>query len=389
MPAMMHKTMPPMPTRTEPDFTIGIEEEYLLVDRTTRDLVTAHPEALFADCEAMVGDQVAREFLTSQIEVGTKVHRTARAAGEELKGLRSLVATKAAAYNLAPIAASTHPFARWADQQPTERPRYKSIAKDLAGVGRHLVICGMHVHVGLGDNELRMDLMNQARYFLPHLLTLSTSSPFREGEDTGLKCCRLAAYRELPRTGMPGRFDSWDEYRRNVDVLISAGIIEDATKIWWDIRPSDRYPTLEMRVTDVCTQIEDAVAVAALYVCVLRMLWRLRRSNQRWRQYPVFLLEENRWRAMRYGVGGTLFDLGKGTLEPFPALLDEILELVEEDAAALECTAEIARTRDIVRRGTSADRQVAAYEAALANGASKSEALKQVVDHLVVETRGD
>jgi glutamate---cysteine ligase / carboxylate-amine ligase len=388
MPAMTHRTMTRTPKIAEPDFTLGIEEEYLLVDRTTRDLVTEHPNALFADCEAMVGDQVAREFLTSQIEVGTKVHKTARAAGDELRHLRSVVVEKAAAYNLAPIAASTHPFTRWNDQQPTERPRYTSIAKDLAGVGRHLVICGMHVHVGLGDNELRMDLMNQARYFLPHLLTLSTSSPFREGEDTGLKCCRLAAYRELPRTGMPGRFDSWDEYRRNVDVLIGAGIIEDATKIWWDIRPSDRYPTLEMRVTDVCTRIEDAVAVAALYVCVLRMLWRLRRSNQRWRQYPVFLLEENRWRAMRYGVGGTLFDLGKGTLEPFPALLDEILDLVKEDATALDCMPEIAHTREIAQRGTSADRQVAVYEAAVKAGARKDEALRKVVDHLAAETRG-
>jgi glutamate---cysteine ligase / carboxylate-amine ligase len=375
------------PKMIEPDFTLGIEEEYLLVDRSTRDLVAEHPDRLFADCEAALGEQVSREYLRCQIEVGTRVHATARAAGEELRRLRTVVVQTAANYNLAPIAASTHPFARWNDQQPTERPRYQSIAKDLAGVGTRLVVNGMHVHVGLGENELRMDLMNQVRYFLPHLLTLSTSSPFREGEDSGMKCYRLAAYRELPRTGMPGRFESWDEYRRNVDVLIESGVIEDGTKIWWDIRPSCRYPTLEMRVTDVCTKIEDAVAVAALYVCILRMLWRLRRNNQRWRTYPVFLLEENRWRAMRYGVNGTLFDLGKGTLVPFPQLLDEILERVAEDAAALGCECEVAHTRTIVARGTSADRQVAVFEAAKSAGASPHEALRKVVDHLVAETR--
>ncbi len=160
----------------------------------------------------------------------------------------------------------------------------------------------MHVHVGIEDDELRIDLMNQARYFLPHLLMLSTSSPFAEGEDTGLKCYRLAAYQELPRTGLPGRFDSWEEYRHTVDLLVRNGIIEDASKIWWDMRPSARFPTLEMRVTDVCTRVEDAVCVAAMYVSILRMLYRIRRANQTWRTYPLFLLSENRWRAMRYGV---------------------------------------------------------------------------------------
>ena len=162
----------------------------------------------------------------------------------------------------------------------------------------------MHVHVGIEDDELRIDLFNQARYFLPHLLMLSTSSPFAEGEDTGLKSYRLAAYQELPRTGMPGRFEGWAEYTQTVDLLVRNGVIEDASKIWWDLRPSSRFPTLEMRVTDVCTRLEDGVCVAAMYVCILRMLFRLRRSNQTWRQYPLFLLAENRWRAQRYGVEG-------------------------------------------------------------------------------------
>ena len=244
--------MPAMALK-DPSFTIGIEEEYLLVDQASRDLVREMPHALFEDCEQALRGQVAREFLKSQIEVETQVHKTPRAAGEELKAARATVARLAAEHGLAPIAASTHPFARWSTQQPTERERYQAIAKDLAGVGRRLVICGMHVHVGIEDDELRIDLMNQARYFLPHLLVLSTSSPFAEGEDTGLKCYRLAAYQELPRTGLPGKFESWEEYRSTVDVLVRNGVIEDASKIWWDLRPSAKFPTLEMRVTDVCT----------------------------------------------------------------------------------------------------------------------------------------
>ncbi len=301
----------------EPSFTIGIEEEYLLVDRASRDLVREMPPELFEDCEQALRGQVAREFLKSQIEVETQVHTTPRAAGEELQipardgGTPGRPSTAWRRSPLPPI-----PSPAGASQQPTERERYQAIAKDLAGVGRRLVICGMHVHVGIDDDELRIDLMNQARYFLPHLLVLSTSSPFAEGEDTGLKCYRLAAYQELPRTGLPGRFESWEEYRSTVDVLVRNGIIEDASKIWWDLRPSAKFPTLEMRITDVCTRLEDAVCVAAMYVSIVRMLYRIRRSNQTWRSYPLFLLSENRWRAQRYGVDSTLFDFGRASWCP-------------------------------------------------------------------------
>jgi glutamate---cysteine ligase / carboxylate-amine ligase len=370
----------------DPSFTIGIEEEYLLVDKASRDLVPEMPQALFEAAQQAMPDKVAREFLKSQIEVGTGVHRGPREAGIELASLRRTVAELAGEHGLAPIAASTHPFARWNAQQPTERERYQSIAKDLAGVGRRLVICGMHVHVGIEDDELRIDLMNQARYFLPHLLVLSTSSPFCEGEDTGLKCYRLAAYQELPRTGLPGRFESWEEYRHTIDLLVRNGIIEDASKIWWDLRPSSRFPTLEMRVTDVCTRLEDAVCVAAVFVSILRMLYRIRRANQTWRSYPLFLLSENRWRAQRYGVAGTLFDFGKGELVAFRDLVDELLLLLREDAEALGCTAEIEHARTIVTRGTSADRQVACFERLMEQGASREEALKGLVDHLIGET---
>jgi carboxylate-amine ligase len=370
----------------EPPFTIGIEEEYLLVDRASRDLVREMPPQLFRECETALRGQVAREFLRSQIEVETQVHRSVRAAGAELKALRQAVADLAGRHGLAPIAASTHPFAQWGEQQPTERERYRALAVDLAGVGRHLVICGMHVHVGVDDDELRIDLMGQALYFLPHLLVLSASSPFFEGEDTGLKCYRLAAYSEVPRTGLPQRFGSWSEYRRAVDVLVRSGVIEDASKIWWDLRPSESFPTLEMRITDVCTRVEDAVCIAALYVSILRMLYRIRRANQTWRAYPLFLLAENRWRAQRYGVGGTLFDFGKGELVPFRDLIDELLGMLREDAEALGCPREVEHARTIIARGTSADRQVACLGRLLSAGASRGEALRGVVDHLIAET---
>ena len=370
----------------DPTFTIGIEEEYLLVDKASRDLVREMPQALFDAAQQAMPDKVAREFLKSQIEVGTGVHKTPRQAGIELSSLRHTVAKLADEHGLAPIAASTHPFARWSTQQPTERERYQAIARDLAGVGRRLVICGMHVHVGIEDDELRIDLMNQARYFLPHLLVLSTSSPFCEGEDTGLKCYRLAAYQELPRTGLPGRFESWEEYRHTTDLLVRNDVIEDASKIWWDLRPSARFPTLEMRITDVCTRLEDAICVAAMFVSILRMLYRIRRANQTWRTYPLFLLSENRWRAQRYGVAGTLFDFGKGELVAFRDLVEELLALLREDAEALGCTAEIEHARTIVARGTSADRQVACFERLIAEGASREEALKGLVDHLIGET---
>ncbi len=372
-------------TLREPSFRFGIEEEYHLVDLATRDLGAA-PEALMKACEAALGGQVSPEFLRSQIEVGTRPCRTFAEAREDICRLRTTIARVAGEHGLAPMAASTHPFARAGALETTEKERYQVLARDLAGVGRRLAICGMHVHAAVEDDELRIDLMNQVRYFLPHLLVLSTSSPFWEGEDTGLKSYRLAIVQEMPRTGLPGRFSGWDEYRATVDVLVKAKVIEDATKIWWDLRPSARFPTLEMRITDVCTRMADGLAVAALYLSVCRMLYRLRRANQSWRTYPVFLLDENRWRAQRYGVKGSLFDFGKGELVPFADLLEELIALVAEDAAALGCSAEVAHARTILTEGTSADRQIAGYRQAREAGTSHDDALKLVVDQLVAET---
>jgi carboxylate-amine ligase len=369
----------------EPTFTFGIEEEYHLVDLHSRNLASG-PQELMAAWEADLGKQVSPEFFRSQIEVGTKVCSTFADVRADLARLRGTIAGRAAEYGLAPIAASTHPFAKKTTLETTPKERYRALARDFAGIGRRLAICGMHVHVAIEDDNLRIDLMNQVRYFLPHLLMLSTSSPFWEGDDTGLKSYRVSVFQELPRTGLPQRFESFEEYRRTVDVLVRAGVIEDATKIWWDLRPSARFPTLEMRVTDVCSRMEDALAIAAIYVCSVRMLYRLRRANQSWRLYPAFLIEENRWRAQRYGIDGTLFDLGKGELVPFVDLVEELLALIAEDARALGCEAEVARARAIAAEGTSADRQLRKLDELIKAGASREEALAGVVDMLVAET---
>lgn len=378
-----------MSSSAPPALTLGIEEEYLLVDRLSRAVVSEPPAEVLEQCRERTNDLVRPEFLVSQIEVGTPVCSDVKHARAELAWLRATVAEVASAHGLAPIAASTHPFSEWTQQKHTDRQRYHTLARDMQAVARRLLICGMHVHVGIDDKELRIDLMNQASYFLPHLLMLSTSSPFWRGEDSGLKSYRVSVFDELPRTGLPSRFDSWSEYQRHVDVLVGAGLIEDASMIWWDIRPSARFPTLEMRITDVCPFLDDAVAIAALYQCVIRMLWRLRRSNQRWRIYNRMLIEENRWRAKRYGIDEGLVDFGRGEVVGCEALLDELIELTAEDASALDCEDEILHCRTIIARGTSAHRQLATYTAALAAGSSAEQAAHGVVDMLIAETVRD
>jgi carboxylate-amine ligase len=371
----------------EPRFTIGIEEEYLIVDPETRNLIREAPASLLAECQKLSGGgEVKPEFLQSQIEVGTRVCQTVGEAQRELGRLRDTVARAADHHGLAMVAASTHPFADWGEQRRTEKERYRIIARDFQGIARRLVICGMHVHVGVSDDDLRIDLMSQARYFLPHLLALSTSSPFWEGHDTGLMSYRIAVWDELPRTGVPETFESYAEYERYVRTLVSTGLIEDATKIWWDIRPSARYPTLEMRITDVCTRLEDATCLAAIYLCWLRMLYRLRRRNQRWRRYSSMLIGENRWLAQRYGFEKGLVDFGEGRLVAYRELLEEILGHIWEDAQYFECSALVEHARTILERGTSAHWQLKSYADAKARGASDEEALQAVVDMLIRET---
>ena len=371
---------------SEPSFTIGIEEEYLLIDRETLNLAADPPKALFTECENLLGSQVAPEFLRAQIEIGTRVCTTMQEAAADLRRLRKTVSGVAEKHGLAIMAASTHPFAAWGEQKRTEKDRYNELAENLQGVVRRLVISGMHVHVGIDDDDLRIDLMNQVSYFLPHLLALSTSSPFWQGKDTGLRSYRLAVWDELPRTGLPEQFESFGEYNRHVQILIEAGIIDEPTKIWWDIRPSGRFPTLEMRICDLCPRLADTVAIAALYRCILRMLWRLRRQNQRWRRYANMLIRENRWRAQRYGCDGELIDFGIRRMVPFADLLEELLEMTRPDAEHFGCLTEIEHTRSILTHGTSARRQVQIYEAGLADGLAPEAAIRAVVARLVEET---
>ncbi len=372
--------------RGEPAFTLGVEEEYLLVDKETRGLVVDPPQSLMEDCEKQAEGQVTAELLRSQIEIGTKVCNSVQEAREDLARLRRIVIDNAAKHNLAPIAASTHPFSAWTEQKHTPKDRYEALTVEMQGAARRLLICGMHVHVGIDDDELRIDLMNQMSYFLPHLLALSCSSPFWGGRDTGLKSYRLTIFDALPRTGLPERFASWAEYQRHVRIMMDAGLIEDSTRIWWDMRPSARFPTLETRVMDVCTRLNDTVALTAVLVCILRMLWRLRRQNQRWRIYTPMLIQENRWRAMRYSFDEGLVDLARGVVVPFDHLIEEILALIAEDAEALNCVDEVASVRNILTRGTSAHRQLKDYELEQAAGKSKEESLNAVVDTLIQDT---
>ena len=372
----------------EPSFTMGVEEEYLLVDRDTLELARA-PQALMDSCMAEMDGQVSPEFLQCQIEVGTKVCQTIGDAREDLKRLRACISNHAADHGLVPIAASCHPFADWKDQHHTDKTRYNELQQDLAGVVRRMLICGMHVHVGIAQKDLRIDLMNQLTYFLPHLLALSTSSPFWQGDDTGLASYRLTVFDNLPRTGLPPQLRSWGEFERSVQALVGLGVIEDSSKIWWDLRPSSRFPTIESRICDVSPRLEHALSLAALTQCLTRMLWRLSRKNQRWRLYDNFLVSENRWRAQRYGVTGGLIDFGRGEIVPMGELVQEMIDLLGRDAEALECTAEIENALEITKNGNSSERQRATYQGAIDAGKSTDVALHDVVRHLIEEYHAD
>ncbi|MEO1092793.1 MAG: carboxylate-amine ligase [Pseudomonadota bacterium] len=373
---------------TTPSFSLGIEEEYLLVQTDTCDLAEA-PTALIAACESDLEGQFSPEYLQCQIEVGTQVCNTIENARDDLRHLRDCIARRAAEHGLAPIAVSCHPFSDWKTQNHTRKDRYEALRSDLGGVVERLLICGMHVHVGIDDDALRIDLMPQLSYFLPHLLALSASSPFWRGHDTGLASYRLTVFDNLPRTGLPPRFDSWAEYESTTGVLIDLGIIEDTSKIWWDLRPSHRFPTLETRICDVSPRLEHTLGIAALTRALLRMLWRLRRANQRWRDYDSFLINENRWRAQRYGPTDGLIDFGARRIAPFADLLEELIELVGEDLDALGGRAEVEALRSVITDGTSAERQRKVHEAALEAGCDSSEAKRAVVRHLVDEFTAD
>ncbi|HVO44955.1 MAG TPA: carboxylate-amine ligase, partial [Steroidobacteraceae bacterium] len=277
-------------SRTEPPFTVGIEEEYLLVDLATRDVNENPPAKLLQACTERGGGHINPEFLRSQLEVNTRVCHSIAEARADLARLRQVIVASAHDFGLAPIAASTHPFARAMRQMPTEKEQFFAMAREMQAAARRLMVCGLHVHVGVDDDDLRVDLMNQLSYFVPHLLALSCSSPFWEGERTGLMSFRQNVFSSLPRTGLPEQFSSYSELRRHLDMLIGNGLIENTTRMWWDVRPNSRYPTVEVRVMDCCTSIDDTMCLAALVVCLSRRLYRLRRANQSWRGYKNVLL---------------------------------------------------------------------------------------------------
>lgn len=361
-----------------PRFTIGIEEEYQIIDPETREL-TSFVQEFLEQGKHILKDQIKPEFLQSQVEVGSKICQSIAEAREELVRLRSAVVQVADQNNLQVLAASTHPFSRWADQEITPNERYYKHREHLAYLAQRLLIFGMHIHVGIEDPDLRVDLMDQARYFLPHLLALSTSSPFWLGRDTGLKSYRSIVFENLPRTGPPPTFRSWSDYQRFIDTLVSTNCIEDATRIWWDIRPHPHFPTIEFRVTDICTTVDEAICLAALTVAIVAKLYQLRENNQSWRRYRHHLIEENKWRAVRWGTDGKLLDFGKQQEVPFEVLAREVVELVEDVAEELGISEEVAYVETILARGTSADRQRAVY--------AETGDFKAVVDHLVAETR--
>jgi carboxylate-amine ligase len=369
-----------------PSLTLGVEEEFLLVDPETRDLAVSPPEGFMRRCKELLGDQAGHELLQAQIEVGTPVCQSVGEIRRELIRLRRIVADVAAEFGMAMIATSTHPFARCADQQQVRNERYDGLISDLRALAGRMLICGMHVHAAIEDEELRIDLMNQATYFLPHLLALSTSSPFWEGKNTGLKAYRPTCFGDLPRTGLPEHFASAAAWHEMLRVMAETGLCQDASKIWWDIRPSSRFPTLEMRICDVCTRVEDTVTVTALYQSILGALYRARSGNRSWRRYRQILINENKSLAQRYGIDSTLADFGALSCKPFGELLDELIELVQEEAARLGCLEEVCHARDILQRGTSADRQIDTYSRARAEGASEREAGARVVDWLIEET---
>lgn len=373
----------------KPVLTLGVEEEYLLVDPATRELVGAPPAGFMPSCKRALGDRVTHELLLAQVEVGTGVCGSVAEVRAELGYLRGTLAGIAREHGMALVAASTHPAAAWDRQRRAEIERYRILTQDFQALARRLVVCGMHVHAGVEDEDLRIDLMNQAAYFLPHLLALSTSSPFWEGHDTGMKAFRPTIFGDLPRSGMPEKFASFQEWQRFVAFLAASGACDDASKIWWDIRPSAKHPTLEQRITDVCTPLEDALCLVALYQSLLHRLWRVRAANLTWRGYRRVLLMENKWRAQRWGIEGELLDLGEGCLKPVAVLVDELIAFVHEDALILGCLAEVERAKAIVVGGTSADRQLAVHHAALAAGADAAEAHRAVVDWLVEATVAD
>jgi glutamate---cysteine ligase / carboxylate-amine ligase len=364
-------------------FTFGIEEEYFLVDAATKLLACDVPQAFFAAAKAATDGRIAPEFLQPQVEVISSPHMNMADARVELRHLRRTLAAVAADRGLAIFAAGTHPTALWREAQQTAKRRYDTVMHDLQMIGQRDLLCGLHVHVALPDPDRRVDVMYRMLPYLPLLLALSTSSPFWQSRRTGLKGYRLAAYDELPRSGVPELLRTREEFDAYVAALVRAGVIEDSSFIWWAMRPSLENPTLELRAPDSCTLVEDSIAIAALYRTLTRYLFVNRWHNSDLNPVTRALIVENKWRAQRYGVHGT-FVTESGALT-VAEMLDQVIGETAADAAALGCATEIERCRAIVGAGTSADAQLAIYETQ-SNGAGRDAALRAVVDWIAAAT---
>ncbi len=342
-------------------YTLGIEEEFQIVDPETREL-KSHVSEILEEGKLLLGEQIKPEMIQSMIEVGTGVCHNIQEAREDLTKLRCIISGLARKKGMAIVAASTHPFSKWSEQEIFEHDRYKLLVQELQMVARSLLIFGVHVHVGIADKDRQIHIMNASRYFIPHVLALTTSSPFWLGFNTGLKSYRSEVFKKFPRTDIPDHFESAQQYQSYVDLLVKMNCIQDATKIWWDIRPHPKFPTLEYRICDIPTRVDDTIAIAALFQAIVAKLTVLMDRNLGFRLYHRRLIQENKWRAVRYGLEGKLLDLGKQKEVPVKDLIRELLEFVDDVVDNLGSRQEIEHIHTILERGTSADDQLKVFE---------------------------
>src|ERR1051326_1490864 len=358
-------------------FTLGIEEEFQIVDPQTREL-RSHVAEILDEGRMLLGEQIKPEMIQSQIEVGTGVCKNIQEARADISNLRGIISSLAEKNGLKIVAASTHPISRWPDQKIFDDDRYQLLVEELQTVARSLLIFGVHVHVGVADRERQIHILNASRYFLPHVLALSTSSPFWMGHNTGLKSYRSEIFKQFPRTDIPDHFDSYPGFQRYVDLLIKTGCINDGKKIWWDIRPHPFFPTLEFRICDIPTRVDDTIAIAALFQAIVAKLYKLIDKNLGFRLYRRMLIQENKWRAVRYGLEGKLIDFGKNKEVPVKDLIRELLDFVDDVLDDLGSRKEVEHIHTILDRGTSADEQLRVYR--------DTNDLKAVVDDLITLT---
>ena len=361
-----------------PSFTIGIEEEYQTIDPETRDLRSHLSSEILEQGKLLLQERVKAEMHQSVVEVGTGICKDIQSAREDVTELRRGIIQLAKKNGLSLAAAGTHPFADWRNQEIYPDERYLTIVQDLKIVARANLIFGLHVHVGVEDRETAIQIMNAARYFVPHMLALSTNSPFWMGMDTGLKSYRCKVFDKFPRTNIPDYFPSWGEYDSFVKLLVRTNCIDNAKKIWWDIRPHPNFPTLEFRCCDVPMRVDETIALAALIQATVAKLYKLYSANQGFRLYRRLLIMENKWRAVRYGLDGLLIDFGKGVEVPVRVLMEEYLEFIDAVVDELGSRKEIDYIRTILRNGSGADRQIRVFQ--------ETGDLKRVVDYIISET---